>query len=71
MEVYQIQMIVRAVRLIAMHRLVYSVYINRMLTCVQGKPLVFLVGLAILRVIGVALNQRQENIRWHVEVNVL
>ena len=73
MEVKQIPLIVRAVRLIAVHPLVSFVYNNRMPTCAQLKPLtwVILLVIVILMVIGVTANQQQENIRYHVAVNVL
>ena len=71
MEVLQIQMIVHAARLTAMHRLVSFVYNNRMPTCAQIKPLAWVILLVVLVVIGVTINQKQENILYHVEVHVL
>ena len=53
MEVKQIPLIVLVVRLIAMHRLVSFVYNNRMLTCVQIKPLTWVILLVVLVVNGV------------------
>ena len=75
-EVLQMQMIVCAARLIAIHCLGSFVQNNLTPTCAQIKPLTWVILLVILVVIGVTLKQYRQlqiqysNIHYDVERHV-